>query len=159
VEMGGAEPAAAALSLSAVVTIITALVGAGSLLELRETQRQRDLAQGAQSEAERERQRVADLEALAQFQLYINRIVRAPYEWKDDNVAQADQLLQQCPEPLRRWEWHYFNRLCHSKLLTLKGHTAGVQSVCYSPDGTRLATAGSDKTVKVWDATPLDRPP
>ena len=36
--------------------------------------------------------------------------------------------------------------------LTLKGHTAGVSSVAWSPDGKRLATGSYDKTAKVWDA-------
>jgi WD40 repeat protein len=36
------------------------------------------------------------------------------------------------------------------ELLTLKGHTGILRSVCFSPDGKRLASASSDQTVKVW---------
>src|SRR5262249_16169027 len=36
--------------------------------------------------------------------------------------------------------------------LTLKGHTAEIFSVSWSPDGRRLATGSQDGTAKVWDA-------
>ncbi len=38
-------------------------------------------------------------------------------------------------------------------LVTLIGHTNGVQSIVFSPDGTRLATASWDWTAKLWNAT------
>jgi WD40 repeat protein len=39
------------------------------------------------------------------------------------------------------------------ELLTFKGHTSGVSSVVFSPDGTRLAS-GSRDDIRIWDATP-----
>ena len=38
-------------------------------------------------------------------------------------------------------------------LTTLKGHSRGVRSVCYRPDGHQLASGSSDKTVGLWDTT------
>ena len=38
-------------------------------------------------------------------------------------------------------------------LQTLEGHSWYVNSVSFSPDGTKIASGSDDETVKVWDVT------
>jgi WD40 repeat protein len=35
---------------------------------------------------------------------------------------------------------------------TLNGHTGGVRSVTYSPDGNRIASGSEDSTIRIWEA-------
>jgi WD40 repeat protein len=61
-------------------------------------------------------------------------------------------LLESTQAELRGWEWRYLQRLCHSELLELKGHSGAVISAKFSPDGSRIVTVGMDNTAKVWDS-------
>src|SRR5262249_22496174 len=67
-----------------------------------------------------------------------------------NNLLRMQQLLDDCPEDLRGWEWHYLRRLRYRNLPPLR-HEAGVTDVAFSRDGRHVASVDRDGVVKVWD--------
>jgi serine/threonine protein kinase len=96
------------------------------LKEMSAKQRETELRRIA--EAERDR---------SQRLLYTANMNLANRAWDEANVGRMEELLDQhrpqSGQPdLRNFEWFYLDRLCHSDLLTLKGHTNLVWSVAFS---------------------------
>ncbi len=65
--------------------------------------------------------------------------------------ALAERNLNLFPEQYRGWEWHYLKRRLDGERKPLSGHTGGLWSVAVHPDGTEVATASIDGTVRRWD--------
>jgi WD40 repeat protein/serine/threonine protein kinase len=100
--------------------------------------------------------RVDHLHRSANRNLYVAHmnLVQNAVEAGDPHSA-IHMLKRYLPRPaeeeLRRFEWYYWWRLCHSRALSIKAHKGMVLAAAYSPDGSLLATCG-DGVVKLWHA-------
>jgi len=140
----GALVTATAVGLA--VMLAVAGLATSTLLIAREQQATTNALQA-------ESQTRADLEqALERERLnsYYQRIALAEQEWSANNLLRMQQLLDDCPEDLRGWEWHYLRRLRYRSPPILH-HDAGVSDAAFSRDGRQVASVDYDGVVKVWD--------
>jgi WD40 repeat protein/serine/threonine protein kinase len=84
-------------------------------------------------------------------EVYYQRITVAHRELSIGNLTSAQRALDECPEDLRGWEWHYLMRLTKVEPMVLHDSTE-VYGVAFSPDGGRIASAGKDRTIKIWES-------
>jgi WD40 repeat protein/serine/threonine protein kinase len=143
---------------AALLVAVSSLIGAVAVLaasneEVREEQRQTKKALDGEKEAKDKL-----LEALARGErsLYFNRIALAERELAANNIGRAEELLTECPEKLRGWEWHFLKRRVHEPTQVIRATKNWVLDVASSPDGRYLATASLSflfqGEVKLWDA-------
>lgn len=84
---------------------------------------------------------------------YTYRFLAARREWLEGNFARANQLLDDCPEEFRRWEWGYLKNLGRPGLFSISGRSQLTFQLAFNRDGTRLTIVGNDE-VDCWDTSP-----
>jgi WD40 repeat protein/serine/threonine protein kinase len=114
---------------------------------------QRRIAVEKRTEAETARGSEAQQRGNAERLLYVANMNLAQQAWEQNNISRLRQLLSDTQAYKDRgFEWYYWQRQDHLALKTLRGHSARVTSVAFSPDGRRIVTASVDQTAKVWEA-------
>jgi WD40 repeat protein len=97
--------------------------------------------------------RAGDNARTADHNLYVAYMSLIPRYWEENNASRVLELLESTKGYADRGlEWDYWNRMCHQELLTFSGHSGDVNAVCFSPDGSKIASGSSDRTAIIWQA-------
>lgn len=108
----------------------------------------------AKEETEQVNSTLANALEREQRAAYRNRIALAHREWLANNPDRSLELLNECPERYRHWEWRFLFRLHHTDLQSWKhAEQSGVsvEDVAFSPDGERIASVGLDNVARIWE--------
>ena len=99
--------------------------------------------------------------AAARHNLDIARLDQIQQAWDEGRVGRTIDLLEQQPEDIRGFDWHYWWRQCHRERRTLAGHEFEVRAVAFAPDGEAISVATQWQRgleVRRWDAAGGGRP-
>ncbi|MGA2254875.1 MAG: protein kinase, partial [Thermoguttaceae bacterium] len=122
-----------------------------AVTQKEEADRLRLAADKAKTEALAQKKTAEDAKKAEEYGAYVARIGLAAAKIDENAFDQARNILQECPPPLRNWEWGRLNYLCDRAVRDVRTGQR-LEAVDYAPDGKRFATSGWGGIVKIWDA-------
>lgn len=116
----------------------------------REEKKARDKEKIALKKAVIEKEKAEEAEKNEQYEAYIARIGLAAAKIEENAFESAIELLNECPEELRNWEWGRLMHLCSQSSRTFNAQ-APIDALAISKDGSQFVTGGKDGFARLWD--------
>jgi WD40 repeat protein/serine/threonine protein kinase len=119
-------------------------------LNAEEARREETRANNEAIAAKKARDEAQVAEKKEQYEAYIARIGLTKAKLDENAFDRAVQLLDACPEELRRWEWGRLAFLCHLDEATWPAG-ARVEAAAMSPDGEHFALGDLAGKASIWN--------
>lgn len=117
---------------------------------------QRDSADAARAESERQRDAAIAAEAHAQQQTYIVNLASASSAIEQDEIIAAKRNLAFAPKRFRAWEWQYLSNLTDASHMIIKGNNDWINSVDFTSDGSHVISGSTDGAIRVFSTVTGD---
>lgn len=145
-------PLAAAISILLLLTF--GVIGMTLLYAQAENQRRFAQAKEADAnkarlEAETARQQSEVERDKAEKSFYDASIIASEKSLHDSQIAQARQMLLECPSRYRNWEWGRLEYLCNLDLYSAYDDGSPIQSFAFGPDGAEVACSKYNGTIQL----------
>jgi eukaryotic-like serine/threonine-protein kinase len=156
IRWGRRNPGEAVL-LASIVIILVAATALSTMLSIRASRNEAEavklakIARDNEMEAVRAITQVQESNRKTENLFYATRINLAYREWLGGNSKRANQNLDECPEPLRGWEWDFLRSLESVQSVELRGHEEHVYQGVFFLGGKQAMTIGKAGTMRYWD--------
>ena len=109
----------------------------------------------ARQNADSQREEAVQAKLKSDRLLYRILIDQADAELRKGNFMRAREILAQCPNEPRSWEWGYLNTIGPQEVTVLDAHDTQITAIAYDRSGKRFATGSADMNIKIWDSGTL----
>jgi WD40 repeat protein/serine/threonine protein kinase len=94
--------------------------------------------------------------ATARWHAYTSTMAATESAIMNHHMDEARNLMNTITPEFRGWEWRHLQGRLDRSLVNWRAHSRGITRIRFSPDGSRILTAGIDHAARIWETATRD---